>query len=175
MNESYRIVESQLPLLGGLGGHNMIVLLDGAGKLLYELDGLATGIDGKIKPVGYLPSDRLKVYAFSRATFYAPDQAHRVLLQGSADDLLNRVNAARAAGEAINQLDLPYPFLGLGKNSNSVASTLIRVMVLVEEDIPGAARFTPGRGEWVLDDETIARIQDEFHLRIECAGPVEPA
>ncbi|WP_051229126.1 hypothetical protein [Paludibacterium yongneupense] len=165
MDETCRIIESQLPLLGKLGGHNLLVLLDGAGKVLCELDGLATSRDGRIKPVGYLLSDRLKVYAFARATFHAPTQAHAVLLEGSRTALENRFDAARAAGEAINRRDLPYPLLGLGKNSNSVASTLIRAMALDEPDLPGNARFTPGRGRLLLDQETLAGIQDTFLQR----------
>lgn len=60
---NYRIVKSQLPLVGGLGGHNFIAVLDPSGKVVHELNGLATSKDGAIKPIGYLSSDRLKVYS----------------------------------------------------------------------------------------------------------------
>jgi hypothetical protein len=56
----YRIVKAQLPLLGGLAGHNFLVLIDPAGKIVGELHGLATDAEGHPKPIGHLPSDELK-------------------------------------------------------------------------------------------------------------------
>lgn len=59
---NYRIVKSQLPLVGGLGGHNLIAVLDPKGNVVHELNGLATSKDGKIKPIGYLPSVNSSLY-----------------------------------------------------------------------------------------------------------------
>ena len=37
-SENYRIVKSQLPLVGGMGGHNFIAVLDPSGKVVHELN-----------------------------------------------------------------------------------------------------------------------------------------
>src|SRR5262249_28386651 len=132
----YRIFEAQLPLVGGLGGHNLLVVVDPDGRVIGELDGLATGADGKVKPIGYLPSDRLKIYPYPGANFYRSDFARTELASGDQTTIMNLWNAARAAGESINALDLQYPFLGMGQNSNSVASTLIAAMGLTEPAMP---------------------------------------
>lgn len=59
---NYKIVKSQLPLIGGIAGHNFIAVLDPNNRVIHELNGLATSKDGEIKPIGYLPSDKLYVY-----------------------------------------------------------------------------------------------------------------
>ncbi|TDR79838.1 hypothetical protein [Paludibacterium purpuratum] len=161
---TFRIVLSQLRILRQ-AGHNMLVLLDDTGCLHREIEGLATSRSGKIKPIGYLPSDRLRFYAFDKPYLYRPQQAHACLIEGQRDDLENRIDAACAAGKIIDLHNLPYPFMGFGKNSNSVASTLIRVMGLAApEHLPGGACVMPGQGEMVLDDATIAHIQAEYHI-----------
>ncbi|WP_206208889.1 hypothetical protein [Vogesella mureinivorans] len=48
---------------------------------------------------------------------------------------------------AINTLALKYPFLGCGKNSNSVASTLIHAMGLAERQPSPSAIIDFGRGK----------------------------
>lgn len=47
---NYKIVKSQLPLLGGIAGHNFIAVLDPNkldpnNRVIHELNGLATSID----------------------------------------------------------------------------------------------------------------------------------
>lgn len=64
MSGNYSIVEAQLPLIGGLAGHDLLVVLDSNGNVVGEMDGLATGSNGQIKPIGYLPSDTLKTYSY---------------------------------------------------------------------------------------------------------------
>ena len=39
---NYKIVKSQLPLLGGIAGHNFIAVLDPNNRVIHELNGLAT-------------------------------------------------------------------------------------------------------------------------------------
>jgi hypothetical protein len=159
-----RIVESQLSILT-FAGHNMLVLLDSAQQVHMEINGLATSEDGEIKPIGYLPSDRLKCYFFDKARLYKPGQVQACLIQGNREELKNRIDAAVEAGNQINAHNLPYPFLGIGPNSNSVASTLIRVMGLQEpEDLLGGASIMPGVGGMLLDDGTIAAIQSQFQI-----------
>ncbi|CAM2145160.1 protein of unknown function [Pararobbsia alpina] len=66
---TYTISEVQLPIPFGIAGHNMLVLKDPNGNIIGELDGLATGSDGSIKPIGYLPSDTLQVYSYNQPTY----------------------------------------------------------------------------------------------------------
>lgn len=161
---TFRIVVSQLRILN-VAGHNLLALLNELGQLCVEMEGLAISRHGVIKPIGYLPSDRLRFYSFHKPCLYRSDQAHACLIEGSRSDLENRINAARAAGALINQHNLPYPILGFGKNSNSVVSTLIRVMGLQEPlRLSHGAPFAPGQGKILLNDVTIARLQEEFHI-----------
>lgn len=60
---TYQIVESKLSV-AGIGYHGVLTLQDSAGNVIRELDGLATNKNGDIKPIGFLPSDTLKVYEF---------------------------------------------------------------------------------------------------------------
>ena len=41
-NGTYSIVESQYPIVGGIAGHNLLVMKDPNGNVVGELDGLAT-------------------------------------------------------------------------------------------------------------------------------------
>jgi hypothetical protein len=79
------------------------------------------------------------------------------LFSGSEASALALWNKALLCGDAINVQNLGYPFLGAGNNSNSVASTLIKCMGFSEPDLPGG-HSTPGRGEMLLDNETIDQI-----------------
>ncbi len=56
MAEEYRIVERQLPLLG-LGGHNLLAILDPSGNVIGELDGIAVNPDGEPAAggIGWIP------------------------------------------------------------------------------------------------------------------------
>ncbi len=81
-NQNYQIIKSQFPIVKGLAGHNLLVLKDSFGKVIGELDGLATSKDGKIKPIGYLPSDRLIAYSFNRSYLYDKHQSQVVLFAG---------------------------------------------------------------------------------------------
>ncbi|WP_230479391.1 hypothetical protein [Kingella kingae] len=152
-SENYRIVKSQLPLVGGMGGHNFIAVLDPSGKVVHELNGLATSEDGAIKPIGYLPSDRLKVYSETEAGgfFYNPSQRQQTLYEGSYESVMDKYNKGYEAGKKINDQNLPYPFFGLGKNSNSVTSTLLNQMGLDDPDLGNA--LTPGEGSLLLPEK----------------------
>src|SRR5580700_4137897 len=128
MGTTYSIVEAQLPLVGGIGGHDLLVLKDPDGNVIGELDGLATGSDGEIKPIGYLPSDTLQVYGYNEETYYSPSENQAVVSSGSETQIMAQWDAALSAQAAINAEGLSYPFMGLGSNSNSVASTLDAAM-----------------------------------------------
>jgi hypothetical protein len=154
------ILISQYPLLR-VCGHNLLVLVDEAGTVIAELDGLATSKKGAIKPIGYLPSDRLKAYQFTGPYLYRHQQPKAVLYSGCRVQVEKRWQAAVRGKEAINDLALAYPFLGLGRNSNSVTSTLIACMGLEAVPMPGA-RPAPGQRQRVLPREMIAVIRNEM-------------
>ena len=158
MPTTQHIVLAQFSILG-LFSHHLLVLLDGEGVVLEEINGLATSRAGRIKPIGYLPSDRLRVHHFRDAYLYQPQQRHALLASGSAEQLARHWQAALAAGEAINALNLGYPILGVGPNSNSVASTLIACMGLEEPAIVGG-KWAPWRGVRLLSAAQIAVIRD---------------
>ncbi|OZI44503.1 hypothetical protein CEK29_07175 [Bordetella genomosp. 5] len=152
----FRIVRSQFPF-GAFFGHDLIALLDPANRLLREADGLATSRSGRIKPIGYLPSDRLKVHEFDRAALYRPTQPRVTLFEGTHAEAMQRWAALREAGRMLNALDLPYPFLGLGPNSNSVACTLTAAMAL-DDRLRCGRRHAPGRGTLLLQPAQLADL-----------------
>ncbi|QOG17260.1 hypothetical protein [Bradyrhizobium sp. SEMIA] len=137
----YRIVKAQLPLIGGLAGHNFLALIDPDGNVIGELHGLATGADGLPKPIGHLPSDELRGYHDQH--FYKPNFAQTELASGDQTEIMKRWSAGRAVLDKINELNIHYPWMGLGQNSNSFASTLIAAMGLTELPMPGGASSAP--------------------------------
>ena len=158
---NYSIVEAQLPLVGGIGGHDLLVLKDSNNAVIGELDGLATGANGQIKPIGYLPSDTLKVYDYNQPTYYSSSEPQALVTSGTQAEIMAKWDAALAAAAAINSESLSYPFLGIGSNSNSVASTLDAAMGVHEPSIPGSAPITPGLGTLLLSPATIQAIQNQ--------------
>lgn len=158
----YRIVKAQHPLIGGLAGHNFLVLIDPNGKVVEELHGLATGADGRPKPIGHLPSDELRGYVDQH--FYRPDYAQAELASGDQAEITKIWNAGRAALDKINARSLHYPWMGLGQNSNSVNSTLIAAMGRSEPPMPGGASVMPGAGSMLLDPRDIQDIQRQFNI-----------
>lgn len=154
---NYTIVQAQLPV-AGLGGHNLLVIKDPNGKVIAEVDGLATGANGIPKPMGYLPSDTLKFHSFTGAEYYRESLHQTTLFSGTYTEVMQRWAAAKEAGERINDKDLHYPFMGLGRNSNSVASTLIKAMGLEEPKNTGPALIMPGKGVILLEPEKVQEI-----------------
>ncbi|HWZ63605.1 MAG TPA: hypothetical protein VNX02_11325 [Steroidobacteraceae bacterium] len=156
----YKIVEAQLPLLAGLGGHNLIAVLNPAGNVIYEFDGLATSSSGEIKPIGYLPSDTLKVYEYTGQAYYNADDPQSTLVASdSLASLQPYITAMTTCKNDINAENLSYPFLGLGTNSNSVASTLDACMGVPEPTLIGSAPITPGVGTLVLSPTVINSVE----------------
>jgi hypothetical protein len=132
------------------------------GRVVGELHGLATDAEGHSKPIGNLESDRLKLHEYSEQQFHRPDFAQAELASGDQATIMNLWNAARAAGAKMNELDIQYPWMGLGKNSDAFASTLIAAMGLTEPQLPGGARITPSAGSMLLDPSAIQAIQRQF-------------
>ncbi|UOO86090.1 hypothetical protein [Neisseria arctica] len=164
-NENYRIVKSQLPLIGGTAGHNLIAVLDANGRVIHELNGLATSKDGEIKPIGYLPSDRLRVYNEKEVEgfYYNSSQNQQVVFEGSYQEVMSKFNLGYAIGQEINNRNIPYPILGLGENSNSVASTLLKGMGLRDPDLGNA--LTPGEGSLLIPEEELKRIRQNWEQK----------
>lgn len=159
---NYKIVKSQLPLIGGTTGHNFIVVLDPNNRPIHELNGLATSQDGEIKPIGYLPSDRLRVYNEQEAKmrFYHPSQNQEIVFEGSYEEVMHKFNLGYEIGQEINKRNPSYPILGLGQNSNSVASTLLRGMNLKDPDLGMA--LTPGENSLLIPEEELKRIRQNW-------------
>ena len=159
---NYKIVKSQLPLIGGMAGHNFIVVLDPNNRPIHELNGLATSQDGEIKPIGYLPSDRLRVYNEQEAKmrFYHPSQNQEIVFEGSYEEVMHKFNLGYEIGQEINRRNPSYPILGLGPNSNSVASTLLRGMNLKDPDLGMA--LTPGENSLLIPEEELKRIRQNW-------------
>lgn len=166
----YRIVKAQLPLIGGLAGHNFLVLLDPNGKVVGELHGLATDAEGHPKPIGNLPSDRLKSHSYNQTTYYDPEQAQTTLASGDQAKIMNLWTAATAAGNKMDGRDIHYPWMGLGQNSNSFASTLIAAMGLTEPPMSGGASVMPGARSMLLDPKDIRDIQRQFDIGASHSG-----
>ena len=162
---NYKIVKSQLPLVGGTAGHNLIAVLDPNGRAIHELNGLATSKDGEIKPIGYLPSDRLYVHNEKEAKgfFYNPSQNQEVVFEGSYNEVMKKFNLGYEIGQEINKRNFPYPILGLGENSNSVASTLLKGMGLRDPDLGKA--LTPGEGSLLIPETELKQIRQNWEQK----------
>lgn len=172
----YRIVEAQFPLeapvIGRFAGHNFLVLLGPNGEIVGELHGMARDAKGGIKPIGNMPDDRLKSAEYpgdiERSPFdgpaYRPDSAQAELASGDQATIMNLWNAARAAAAKMDELDIQYPWMGLGQNSNSFASTLIATMGLTEPPMPGGASITPGARSTLLEPKAVQDIQRQFNI-----------
>jgi hypothetical protein len=140
-----RLVAGEFVIGPRLAGHRMIGMEE-RGHIARLLHGLATAKDGRIKPIGYLPSDRLVVYEWrqGRRGYLPMRRATRVTL----DDDPARIEAAWERGlEAmarLNALTLGYPFMGLGANSNSVFVTLLAAMGYPPPPVPNGGFLVPG-------------------------------
>lgn len=88
------------------------------------------------------------------------------LKAGSADALAPVLAAMAAAREALNERSLHYPFLGLGANSNSVATTLLRAGALPDPVIPAGAVLVPGWGRVLLPPARLREIQRNAGLAV---------
>ena len=170
---NYKIVKSQLPLIGGAAGHNFVAVLDADGRVIHELNGLATSKDGKIKPIGDSLSDRLRVYNEKEAGvfYYNSSQNQQVVFEGSYQEVMNKFNLGYEIGQEINKRNIPYPLLGMGKNSNSVASTLLNGMGLKDPDLGKA--ITPGEGSLLIPEEELKQIRRSWEEKHNLSHPTQ--
>jgi hypothetical protein len=137
------------------------------------------------KPIGYLRADRLRGYD-SRITPRSFMPIHGAsgpdwimgpaLASGAAvalaaglgrGDVEEQIAPALAAIRAVNALSqgpdggagLAYPFLGLGRNSNSFFRTLTTAMGFEVPRFARPALFAPGAGALLLSPETLRAIR----------------
>jgi hypothetical protein len=145
------------------------------------------------KPIGYLRTDRLRGYDTrahpqtwlpingarpgSRNVGEAIANRDVVVMAGASNrlgkgviegllalalDALKRINLLSEGPDGGG--GLPYPFLGLGPNSNSVFATCICAMNLAQPAFPRPARFAPGCGRSLLPEQEILAIRDRLAL-----------
>ena len=174
MAQQYTIHKVEYPIVGGTAAHNYLAVFDPAGNVIHEFHGLATDKNGNPKPIGYLPSDRLKYWHVKESWYYqgnlysenAPKS--RELFSGSYEEVQEKVEIIKAIGKYLNEQDLPYPPLGFtGKNSNAFETTLQTGAGLNEQcgddtrcKIPDGAWFTPSEGQLLTDEDTLKAIAD---------------
>ena len=120
-NGQYSISKVEYPLLGGLAAHNYLAVFDPAGNVIHEFHGLATDKNGNPKPIGYLPSDRLKYWHVKESWYYKGtiEQTNEIpksreLFSGSYKEVKEKVEIFDEVGNYLNSQDLHYPFLGVG-------------------------------------------------------------
>jgi hypothetical protein len=146
---------AQLPVtpLGARFNHNMIVVMDPSGRVVWELNGGPVGPDGKIIPFG----DSRMALAYTSGQFPVGAEAHfgpyfyrsglneRVVFSGTPEQVLERLQAADGCIKAINSAGERYslftgPRGGRDEpsnatfNSNSVNASLLQCMRLPADD-----------------------------------------
>lgn len=187
---SINAAELRIPRRSRLAAHRMIVIGDARGQAVRQLNGLASWYDASAqvwrnKPIGYLPSDRLRGYdskthprtfmpingAVGPAWCLAPaiaSGAMRVLAGGLTPDMVEqRLAPALEAIRRINALSdgpeggagLPYPFMGFGRNSNAFFSTLLRVMGFDEPAFANPAWIVPGARGRLLPADVVSALR----------------
>ena len=187
---SINAAELRIPRQSRVAAHRMIVIADPQLNAVRQLNGLASWLDPASggwlhKPIGYLPSDRLRGYDSakhprtfmpingcaprSRGLHQAVDAgAVRVLANGlTAAEVEARLAPALEAMRRINALSkgpeggagLPYPFLGFGRNSNSFFSTMLHVMGFDEQVFARSAFIVPGARGLLLKKDVLAEIR----------------
>jgi hypothetical protein len=171
-------IEARSLSVVGLASHNFLVLRDESGRAIAELHGLATDREtGKVEPIGTDEKRHsLRVWNFahdqgyadsigvkpSRATYIQNGQDHLTLLKADKEEVLSRWNAAVAAKEPLNALDLNYPNYGFRMsgdtvNSNSAFRTLSEIMGVPVHDFPG--RLEPGLDNRMIDQKRIEQLR----------------
>lgn len=186
-------IEARSLDLAGVASHNFWVLRDEKGQALAELHGLATDREsGKYVPIGtdeekhslrawHFPHDA--EYANSLGvrkrsdTYIQEGQASMTVLTADKDEVMARWNAAVAAKEPLNALDLNYPNYGFKVfqdtvNSNSTYRTFGEIMGVPVRDFPW--KVEPGIDNRMVDQKEIQRLRtheypvlDEPSLKID--------
>jgi hypothetical protein len=187
---SINAAELRIPRRSRVAAHRMIVIADPDGNAVRQINGLASWWDaaGKCwrhKPIGYLPSDRLRGYdtkahprTYMPINGAAPPRwnitaaletgAARTLAGGlSRDEAEQRLAPALLAMQRINALNegpeggagVPYPFMGFGRNSNSFFHTLLMAMSFEPPRFANAAFIVPGARGLLLSANVLDEIR----------------
>lgn len=182
--------ELRIPWESSFAAHRMIVIADPQRVAVRQINGLASWYDRqgqrwRHKPIGYLPSDRLRGYdtlahprTFMPMNGIAPGSravgpaiergAMRVLAEGMSEaEVASRLAPALEAMRRINALHdgpeggsgLPYPFLGFGPNSNSFFATMLHVMEFDAPSFVRPARIVPGAHGLLLRPAVLKEIR----------------
>jgi hypothetical protein len=182
--------ELRIPRGSSFAAHRMIVVADPQRNAVRQINGLASWYDRqnqrwRHKPIGYLPSDRLRGYdtlthprTFLPVNGLAPGSrgivpaiergAMRVLADGlSESEISSRLAPALEALKRINALSegpeggsgLPYPFLGFGPNSNTFFATMLHVMGFDAPSFVRPARIVPGARGLLLRPAVLQEIR----------------
>ena len=190
--EQYSIEARSLGVVG-VASHNFLVLRDGEGRALAELHGLATDRKtGEFIPIGTDEQKHsLRVWHFAHdaeyaksvgakandATFIQQGQDRETMLTAGKAEVLERWNAAVAAKQPLNALDMNYPSLGFKMsgdtvNSNAAYRTLSEIMGVPVHDFPW--KLEPGLDNRMVDEKEIQRLRthdypvlDEPSIRID--------
>lgn len=192
---SINAAELRIPRRSRFAAHRMIVIADASGNAVRQLNGLASWYDEehhcwRHKPIGYLPSDRLRGYdSRSHPRTFMPingatgprwnisdalgSGAMRPLATGLAREEIDaRLGPALEAMRRINGLKqgpeggagLPYPFLGFGRNSNSFFHTMLKVMGFELPLFSQAAFVVPGARALLLSPDEIAALRPSHNV-----------
>lgn len=146
---TWTIEKAVHPLLGGLAGHNYIVLRDSEGAIRREFHGLPTNPKtGKYKTISFSEDDILRAYEFPYPllTRKKDSISSAIVLSGTQDAVIQKWEEGQKCIPIINTKDVTYPQFGVSfinetVNSNSVADTLLACMNL---PTPHVGLLTPG-------------------------------
>jgi len=176
--EAQYSIEARSLGLVGVASHNFLVLRDGEGRALAELHGLAT--DRKTGRGVAIGTDEalhsLRVWHFAHdagyaksigaqvdgSTFIAEGQDRKTMLVAGKQEVLARWNAAVAAKEPLNALDLDYPNYGFRMsgdtvNSNAAYRTLSEIMGVPVRDFPW--KLEPGLDNRMVDQKRVEALR----------------
>lgn len=171
-------IEARSLSVAGVAGHDFWVLRDENGRALAELHGLATDRQtGRPVPIG-TDTDRysLQVWEFAHDPKYAgahgvnvtsesyisDGQANKTVLTADSKEVMARWDAAVAARQPLNALNLDYPSYGVNffqdtVNSNSTYRTLGEVMGVPVQKFGG--RIEPGFDHRMVSPEEISKLR----------------
>lgn len=180
MPDDQYAIEARSLRVAGVASHNYWVLRGPDGKDMAELHGLATDRESnRAIPIGTDEKRHsLRVWHYvhdktfaadhgvkpTRETYIQQGQQHHTVLTGNKEEVLARWNAAVAAKEPLNQLDLNYPNYGFKLfgdtvNSNSAYRTLGEVMGVPVKDFGGV--IEPGIDNRMTTPEEIEKLRDK--------------
>lgn len=186
-------IEARSLRVAGVASHDYWVLRGPDGKDMAELHGLATDREtNRAIPIGTDEKKHsLRVWHYvhdkefaaehgvkpTRETYIQEGQQHHTVLSGSKEDVLGRWNAAVAAKEPLNALDLNYPKYGFKVfsdtvNSNSAYRTLGEVMGVPVKDFGGV--IEPGLDNRMTTPDEIEKLRNKDYPVLSSREPVAP-